>query len=81
MNELLLCLSITTLIGSCLLKTLQKAISNSLYVELFSFPNILFNANIKMFQVNIFVISILFPRWPIKSTKTKINHGTDMIMI
>ena len=62
MNELLLFLSITTLIGSCLLRTLQKAISDSLYVELLSFPNLLFNANIKMFQVNIFVISVNFFR-------------------
>ena len=42
--KVLLCISIVTLIGACFFRTLQKAVSNSLYVESFSFPNSLFNA-------------------------------------
>ena len=45
-KELLLCLSIFTLIGACLFRTLQKAVSNLLHVESFSFANSLFKGTI-----------------------------------
>ena len=47
MIELLLCLNIFTLIGACLFRTPQKAVSNSLYAESLSFSSSLFNAILK----------------------------------
>ena len=45
-KELLMCLSFFTLVGACLLRTLQKAVSNLLHVESFSFSNSLFKGTI-----------------------------------